>query len=450
MQKTKISEIKSQCIQFQNIFLKPQNRESRQKIKNNFLQTIKTTIRTRVLSLTDFLPKKKNIPQIKNFLPQGTSCHTSDLKSDDFEDFKDSEEKSIKKLNYFEIESFLIDSKYFIRSENCCREKLLLVKDIRGSLDHYGFKDFIESLKKSPEFFLIRFCFFENCFSLILGFKEIKNCEYFFKSCEKKLTNFIKAFGDFYQVFFLKRNVEKEKSKDSKEFLEKKFYKLFLKKKKEDLFHSKDFVGIVLRDLPEKYDCLEIVDYLKKEKIDCTLREVCKYKVQKFALIKLKNIEDAEKAVFLINGIKIGKNEVKANIHTKSNFNRDFSKINSFGEFFKKPIYEDGVDKLYKDLKKLKKKNISLKKEKKIKTEVLKGEINFGSESENDKMKNFEKKQTYRDRINYDKEQNSYGYEIKNFGYSNKSEYNRNYEKRNYYQNKGYPQNEPRKKFKDY
>ena len=448
MQKIKVSNLKNQCIEFKNLFL-PKS-ESNEKSLNTLLKKIKSTIQCRVLSLTDFLPLKEEKLKIKNYLPQGTSCHTSDLKSDDFEDFKDSEEKSIKRMNFPEIESFLIDSNFFLKSKICSKEKILLVKDVSKNLDHYEFKDFIEGLKKSPEFNFIRFCFFESCFSIILGFKEIETAKYFFNSCEKKLTNFVKAFGNFYQVFFLKRNIEKNNKKDHRELSENNFYKLFLKKKKEEVFHSKDFVGIVLRDLPENYDCKEIEDYLKKEKIDCNLREICKYKIQKFALIKLKKIEDAEKAVFLINGIKIGENEIKANIHSKSNFNRDFLKKNSFGEFFKKPNYEEGINKLYKDLKKLKKSSL-ITKEKKIKTEELKGEINFGSDSLNDSEKNFENKKIYKEKKNFNLEENSYGYVIKNFGYNNKIGYNRNHENKDYYHNKrysGYSKN--RKKFKDY
>ena len=98
--------------------------------------------------------------------------------------------------------------------------------------------------------------------------------------------------------------------------------------------YSPNFVGVVIRNIPEDYDCKDILEYLQKIKINAELLQCIEIKSEIFGLLKLNSIEDAENTCLFLNERILGQKALKAHIHSKSNFARRGGELKAFKSYF--------------------------------------------------------------------------------------------------------------------
>ncbi len=229
--------------------------------------------------------------------------------------------------------------------------KVLLIHRIRRSINYSEFMNFINGLTLSkPQFKYVHFCFIEGKFSIILDFKNLSSSEKFYYSCRKRLPNFADIFGDKFSLNYLKDSYISNPL-ETDDYQKKFINHIYNKNKNTRNLYENKFVGLILRNLPSKYDCSELKDILAKEKIKVNIDQVCKYGNQRFALLTCKNIEEAENALLWMQKqqLRIGKYKIKANIHGTSNYKRDTSRL-TLNSLFAHPTYDNQVEDILKIL----------------------------------------------------------------------------------------------------
>ena len=78
----------------------------------------------------------------------------------------------------------------------------------------------------------------------------------FCNSCFKGLTNFMALLGNHFKIIWIDPSDINSNSPSTD--LDLLYYGVLKKRKKKVIFFSKNFVGVVLRNYPSKYDCNEL------------------------------------------------------------------------------------------------------------------------------------------------------------------------------------------------
>lgn len=309
----------------------------------NFLNTMRAHGNSSIISLSRVFPKlsEQQLVEEKKF-PAPSSNHSSDLF--DNPDRAERVRNTPRALGYRDIEKLLIDEscinkipKSERREKN--KENVILLERVTRSLDYFKFIDFINSLSSKPEFSLVRFCIFKNRYSLILQFIREDQAIKFFASCERKIPNFVSVFGDKFEVFWIK-NATQSELPEQQTFFKNQFIKSVLSitapkvHKNHIHLYSPGFIGVVLRNIPENYECTDIIEYLQKIKIIAELQQLIEIRGEIFGLLRLNSIEDAENTCMFLNERILGQKALKAHIHSKSNYTRLPGEQRAFKQYF--------------------------------------------------------------------------------------------------------------------
>jgi hypothetical protein len=309
----------------------------------NFLNTMRAHGNSSIISLSRIFPKlsEQQLVEEKKF-PAPSSNHSSDLF--DNPDRVERPKTSHRPLGYREIEKLLIDENCIAKIPKSDRpernkEHVILLERVTRSLDYFKFVDFINSLSLKPEFLLVRFCIVKNRYSLILQFMREDQASKFFASCERKIPNFVSVFGEKFEVFWIK-NTRQSDSVDTPPSSKNQFIRSILDitapkiHKNHIHLYSPGFIGVVLRSIPENYECMDIIEYLQKIKIIAELQQLIEIRGEIFGLLRLNSIEDAENTCMFLNERILGQKALKAHIHAKSNYTRHLGEQRTFKQYF--------------------------------------------------------------------------------------------------------------------
>ena len=85
----------------------------------------------------------------------------------------------------------------------------------------------------------------------------------FCNSCFKGLTNFLALLGNNFKIIWI--NPLDINSRSPSNDVDLIYYGALKKRKKKIIFFGKNFVGVVIRNYPPKYDCNELKQLLKKK-----------------------------------------------------------------------------------------------------------------------------------------------------------------------------------------
>lgn len=298
-----------------------------------------------IFSMSSILPKLKEIPKEQDALIQeASSGKTSEIHIDTDNPESTYEFVKTERMSYGYIETLLIDETSFEEiapgSQGPVVRSILALVGIDKTVNYFRLHNFVNALQFVPQFRRVRFCFFKGRYTVILHFSKEHESLKFHSCCERKMANFIKTFGDKFELTFLKNTQLPEKKIDlesdalnTKQFIS----RVIANDTQRDgvRFYNPDFVGVVVRDIPESYSAKDIVENLKKIKLNAELAQSIVFRDHNFCLIKLDTIEAAENACVFLNQRPICNKKLKCHIHSKSNFDRNARDCKNFKSLFR-------------------------------------------------------------------------------------------------------------------
>ena len=297
-----------------------------------------------IMSFSALFPKLGIVPKDpETIIHEASSGKTSELR--ETAEGAQFEAPKADKINFKYIERLLIDSDTFeeisdMKTQNGPMRTILLLSKIDTNLTFFKFRNFYESLNFIPELLDLRFCFYKHKFSIIFHFNREFEAMKFFSCCERRITNFTKTFGEKYEIQFLKnrskitQKIEAEKPKqNTRKFIEKILKPAENERKLK--YYPEGFVGVIVRNIPENYECRDIVENLKKMKLNAELIEFAIFRDQHFCLIRLESIEAAENACLFLHQRIIGNKMLKCHVHSFSNYERKFIEEKNFKLIFR-------------------------------------------------------------------------------------------------------------------
>lgn len=94
--------------------------------------------------------------------------------------------------------------------------------------------------------------------------------EKFCNSCFKGLSNFVALLGSNFKIISINpKDIDSRSPSSDVDLL---YYGALKKKKRKVIFFGKNFIGVVIRNYPNNYDCNELKLLLKKKiSIECKL-----------------------------------------------------------------------------------------------------------------------------------------------------------------------------------
>ena len=335
------SEILFECRKFKRNLLKHSGREP--------FASLLTKLASRegsasILSLSSLFPKLAVVPKDpETIINEASSGKTSELR--ETTEGLPFDAPKPDKINYQYIERLLIDPDVFeeisgVKTQTGTTRSILMLSKIDPNLTYFKFRHFFESLNFVPELLDLRFCFYRHRYSVIFHFSREFEAFKFFSCCERRITNFTKTFGEKYEIQFLKirekidQKIESQKSAQNT----RKFIKKVLKPAQNEhrlRFYPEDFVAVVVRNIPENYECRDIVENLKKMKLDVELVEYAMFRDHHFCLIRLDSIEAAENACLFLHQRIIGNKMLKCHIHSCSSYERKLTEDKNFKLIFR-------------------------------------------------------------------------------------------------------------------
>lgn len=202
----------------------------------------------------------------------------------------------------------------------------LIISRLPHDFNFSRFGHFYDSLEFIPKMNDVRFCFFKDAYSIILQFARESDACKFFSSCDRRLSNFTKTFGKRYEVGFLRRKEsstgageQKRSVQSTKQFIGK---LLSLQPKSDAWYYGEDFVAIVVRNTFEQFNAKVIVEKLQTMKIEASVLSEISFRDQNFCLLKLANIDDAERACLYLHRRPVWNTVLKCTVHPGSNFSK--------------------------------------------------------------------------------------------------------------------------------
>lgn len=240
---------------------------------------------------------------------------SSGYSSDCFEEDETSINARTHKLCFTEAQSLLIDCKVVDTYPNLDNPPsqinlVVMLLDISPEVDYFSLDSFISGLKPPLELVKVKFLFYAKRYSLVLQFKQMDIAKRFFQRCKEKSRNFEVFFGKFFQTSWA---IIKSYNRESKMA---RHYDVQLPIK----FFNDDFVGVVVRDLPEQTELREFESFLKKNGFDkgVEIQQILKFKHTTFCLVLLESVSRARKLCHWLNNYRLGKSKIKAHLHPET------------------------------------------------------------------------------------------------------------------------------------
>lgn len=202
----------------------------------------------------------------------------------------------------------------------------LIISRLPNDFTFARFEQFYDALEFIPKMNDVRFCFFKGSYSIILQFARESDASKFFSCCDRRLSNFTKTFGKKYEVAFLKRkesqNVGAEQKRNvqcTKQFIG----RMMHMQPQQDLwYYGEDFVAVVVRNTFEQFNAKVVVEKLQAMKIEASVLAEISFRDQSFCLLKLANIDDAERACLYLHRRPVWNSVLKCTIHPGSNYSK--------------------------------------------------------------------------------------------------------------------------------
>src|SRR3990167_6764613 len=218
-------------------------------------------------------------------------------------------------LGFTEAQSLLIDCRVVDPSPNSESPPsyinlVLMLLDISPEVDYFTLESFVSGLKPPPELTKVKFIFYAKKYSLLIQFKHNDTARRFFQRCREKARNFEVFFGKYYQAAWATVKSQNRESKMARH------YDVQLPIK----FYNDDFVGVVVREIPDQTELREFEHFLKKNGFEkgLEIQQILRFKQITFCLIILESISRARKLCRWLNNYKLGKSKIKAHLHPET------------------------------------------------------------------------------------------------------------------------------------